>query len=91
MVRDSILAMAAAASLLAAPAVAGDAPILGYDLFGSGPEKVVVFHDWMGDATNYDVTADGQRFVMIREDERARKLHVVVNWFDELERLVPAE
>ena len=46
--------MAAAASLFAAPAVAGDAPILGYDLFGSGPEKVIVFHDWMGDATNND-------------------------------------
>ncbi|GMR24285.1 MAG: hypothetical protein BMS9Abin37_2807 [Acidobacteriota bacterium] len=44
-----------------------------------------------GDATNYDVTADGQRFIMIREDERARKLRVVVNWFDELERLVPTE
>ena len=44
-----------------------------------------------GDAINYDVTADGQRFVMIREDERSRKLHVVVNWLEELERLVPTE
>ncbi len=38
-----------------------------------------------------DVTADGQRFVMIREDERARKLHVVVNWHQELKRLVPRD
>jgi len=44
-----------------------------------------------GDATNYDVTADGERFVMIREDERARKFHVVVNWYDELNRLVPTD
>lgn len=54
MIRDSILTMAVAASLFTAPAVAGDAPILGYDLLGSGPEKVIVFHDWMGEATNYD-------------------------------------
>ena len=44
-----------------------------------------------GDAINYDVTADGQRFVMIREDQHARKLHVVVNWYDELNRLVPTD
>jgi dipeptidyl aminopeptidase/acylaminoacyl peptidase len=44
-----------------------------------------------GDATNYDVTADGQRFVMIREDVRARQLRVVFNCFEELKRLVPHE
>ena len=28
--------------------------VLGYSAFGQGPEKVLVFHDWMGDSTNYD-------------------------------------
>jgi len=55
MLRNPILATAAvAASLFTASAIAGEAPILGYELFGSGPEKVIVFHDWMGDARNYD-------------------------------------
>lgn len=49
------LALAAAAVVsFTTPAMAGDAPILGHELFGSGPEKVIVFHDWMSDASNYD-------------------------------------
>jgi 3-oxoadipate enol-lactonase len=28
-------------------------PILGYSVYGQGSEKVMVFHDWMGDTTNY--------------------------------------
>jgi serine/threonine-protein kinase len=42
----------------------------------------------------YDVTPDAQRFVMIlsEEDEApARRIHVVLDWFAELERLVPTE
>jgi len=43
------------------------------------------------DATNYDVTRDGKRFIMIRpvvDPVRSRrKLNVVVNWFEELARL----
>ena len=31
-----------------------ETPILGYSLHGHGPEKVLVLHDWMGDAANYD-------------------------------------
>lgn len=53
MIRNTVLA-AAATALFAAPAVAGESPILGHELYGSGPEKVIVFHDWMSDATNYD-------------------------------------
>jgi serine/threonine protein kinase/Tol biopolymer transport system component len=41
----------------------------------------------------YDVTADGQRFLMIkeqaRETETAPPIFVVQNWFAELKRLVP--
>jgi serine/threonine-protein kinase len=44
----------------------------------------------------YDVTADGQRFVLIKraegENEAAPQTIVIVeNWLDELERLVPTE
>jgi serine/threonine-protein kinase len=42
---------------------------------------------------DYDVTADGQRFLFVKraEAERTRvPIHVVVNWFDELRKRVPA-
>ncbi len=41
-------------------------------------------------ATNYDVAPDG-RFVMIRVEERTAptQLNLVLNWFEELKRLVP--
>jgi serine/threonine-protein kinase len=40
---------------------------------------------------NYDVSADGQRFVMIQKEEEPAptELIVVLNWFEELKRLVP--
>jgi Tol biopolymer transport system component len=44
------------------------------------------------DTADYDVAPDGSRFLMVRmgDDELApRRLNVVVNWADELERLVP--
>lgn len=28
--------------------------ILGHSIYGQGSEKVIVFHDWMGDSSNYD-------------------------------------
>ena len=38
----------------------------------------------------FDITPDGERFIMVRGDAAAfRELHVVLNWTDELERLVP--
>ena len=38
---------------------------------------------------NYDVTSDGQRFVMVKFDEEAEtRIHVIVNWHEELERLM---
>lgn len=43
---------------------------------------------------HYDVTPDGQRFVMVQSEEEepsARRIHVVLNWFEELKRLVPNE
>ena len=43
--------------------------------------------------TNYDVSPDGQRFLMIQADEQqaaATQLHVVLNWFEELKQRVSA-
>ena len=41
----------------------------------------------------YDVAPDGQRFLMIKESEQvsSTQIHVVLNWFEELKRLVPTE
>ena len=39
----------------------------------------------------FDVSPDGQRFLLIRTEAQSRptRLDIVVNWFDELKRLVP--
>ena len=42
----------------------------------------------------FDVSPDGQRFLMIREDQTTSnqaQLVVVQNWFEELQRLVPVD
>ena len=41
---------------------------------------------------NYDVSLDGQRFLMVQasEQQSAPQLNVVVNWFEELKQKVPA-
>ena len=42
---------------------------------------------------SYDVAPDGQRFLMLRDDkpgvEPATEMNVILNWFEELKRLVP--
>ena len=35
---------------------------------------------------NYDVTPDGQRFIMVKDESSAGRLHVVLNWFSDLRR-----
>ena len=43
-------------------------------------------------ASAFDVTADGERFVLVESPSQARaELHVVLNWFEELKRLVPTD
>ena len=45
-----------------------------------------------GETPSYDVLPDGQHFVMIevdREASRITQFNVVLNWFEELKRLVP--
>ena len=39
----------------------------------------------------YDIFPDGQRFLMIRTDEAPAHINVVLNWFEELKRLVPSD
>ncbi len=43
--------------------------------------------------TDYDVSTDGRHFVMIRTEYASSptEIRVVLNWFDELERLVPVQ
>jgi Tol biopolymer transport system component len=45
-------------------------------------------YNWTGVTSNYDVTADGQQFVMVKE-EGTSQINVVLNWFEDLQRLVP--
>lgn len=43
---------------------------------------------------NYDLRPDGQRFLMVKqavEEPPRNQIHVVVNWAEELKRLVPTE
>ena len=71
------------------------------DAWSAGtPTKLFDGHYYDGAGTNvswqYDVTADGQRFLMIKDsggDQAAapQNLIVVQNWFEELKRLVPAK
>ena len=45
-------------------------------------------------SSNYDVTPDGQRFLMVKEGEQdvpATRIHVVLNWSAELKRTVQKE
>jgi len=44
---------------------------------------------------NYDVSPDGQRFLMLKPNEQEAsaptQINVVLNWFEELKRRVPTE
>ena len=40
---------------------------------------------------NYDVSRDGQRFVMIKDESGSSRLNVVLNWFEDLRARVPVK
>jgi hypothetical protein len=47
---------------------------------------------WFG--RNFDVAADGQKFLMVEyalPDDLGGEVKVVVNWFDELDRIAPVQ
>ncbi len=49
---------------------------------------------YYGSTSNYDITDDGQRFVMVKSSAQTingSTLRVVLNWFEELKRLVPTD
>ena len=48
--------------------------------------------DWPLIGTAYDVSPDGQRFLMVKATEQASaatQINVVLNWFEELKQKVP--
>jgi hypothetical protein len=47
-----------------------------------------------GSVPNYDVSSDGQRFLMVKrrdEGQPTTQINVVTNWTEELKRRVPAK
>ena len=64
-------------------------------VFAAGKPKELFAGDYMlipASSRNYDVSPDGQRFLMIQPSARLaapREIVVVLNWVDELKRLVP--
>jgi len=63
--------------------------------FGAARPKVLFTGPYVRTAgrINYDVSPDGQRFVMLEpgEEESSSQMNVVMNWFDELKRRVPTD
>ncbi len=62
--------------------------------FAAGnPEVIVAWASGIGEnARTYDISPDGPRFLMIKEAEGTTaptQIHLVLNWFAELERLAP--
>lgn len=55
---------------------------------GSTGRPVLLFR---GEYGNGDVTTDGERFLLIKtpDVQRPRRIELVLNWLDELEREVP--
>ncbi len=39
----------------------------------------------------YDISPDGKRFLMMKEAAESTQINVVLNWFEELKRLVPTD
>ena len=62
-----------------------------------GVPRMLFETSFSGDALgnpNYDVSADGERFVMIQPSwslDGRFHVEIVLNWFEELNRLVPTD
>ena len=74
--------------------------MMAVDVSLGGPFKAttprVLFEGTLYSSTplrSYDITPDGQRFIMPRSedipDQKVTKLNVVLNWFDELKKRAP--
>ena len=70
----------------------------GADVFSAGKPRVLFEGQYIGGPgfnAGYDVTADGQRFLMLKaateQEAAATQINVVLNWFEELRRRVPVK
>ena len=67
-------------------------PISGGDELDAGSPQILFEEPFMVSSTtpftNYDVTSDG-RFLMLEGAEVTERIQIVLNWFTEVERLVP--
>lgn len=67
-------------------------PIAGEEVLTIGRPRVLFESEDLGDVVaNYDVAPDGERFLVVRSTEAITELKVVLNWGQELKRLVPVE
>ena len=69
-------------------------PITAQPTFSAGRPAMLFEGDYLSSpfpatGVTYDVSRDGQRFLMVKEEASATQINVVVNWFEELRRLVP--
>ncbi|MCP5113133.1 MAG: hypothetical protein GY953_20070 [bacterium] len=56
------------------------------------PAKLFERPSWIVNVHNWDVAPDGERFVLIEEGEQSpapTRLRLIMNWSEELKRLVP--
>ena len=44
-----------------------------------------------GSSSSYAVAPDGQRFLMSQNVDTVPQINVILNWFEELKRLVPTD
>ena len=57
-------------------------------------EREYAMSEFPATGVAYDVSPDGQRFLMVKETDQntaVTQISVVLNWFEELKRRVPAE
>jgi len=63
--------------------------------FASGRPTVLFEGSYRGGTSQppgyayYDISNDGQRFLMTKDEGQQSQINVVLNWFEELNRLVP--
>jgi serine/threonine-protein kinase len=66
----------------------------GNDIVLSQPMTLFERHYSFGTANtiaNYDVSVDGQRFLMVKDDASSGRLNIVLHWLEELKQRVPTK
>ena len=68
------------------------APIDTQHGFSAGTPKMLFQGQYVtlsNSTPNYDVTSDGQKFLMLKSTIQPTQINVIVNWFEELKQKVP--